>query len=235
MHFVAVTESKITMIKRSPVLLGQKRSHLFDRAFGYPLRISSKTVRVVKTAAMKLFRQSDYNRWEDPGSCLAWWATRTERIAKLVPEGSRVLEFGAGNRQLEYLLSASCTYVPSDLIDRGPGTVICDLNKKPLPDLRGLTADVAVFAGVLEYIDDLPFLIEWLSSQVVFCVLSYECLSSNPHSLRRIGEILHRASHGYMSYFTEKQLIALFEGNGFACTRTETWRDQGLFLFVKSQ
>lgn len=223
------------MLKLSLTLINPMLSRMFAQTFGSPLRLPAATFRVVKSAAMKLFRRSDYKRWENPDNCLAWWSSRTERIARLIPDGSRVLEFGAGNRQLESLLSATCSYVPSDLVDRGPGTVICDLNKRPLPDLRGLTADGAVFAGVLEYIDDLPFLIDWLSSQVEFCVLSYECIKSKPYSPRRIFELLHRASHGYMSYLTEKQLIALFEENGFARSRTEAWRDQKLFVFAKAQ
>ena len=77
-----------------------------------------------------------------------------KEIAKLIPAGSNVIEFGAGRRQLEKFLPAGCTYTPSDLVDRGPGTIVCDLNRPPLPDLRHLRLKVAVFGGVLEYVAD---------------------------------------------------------------------------------
>ena len=189
----------------------------------------------VKLAAMKLSRRSDYERWKNPDSCLAWWSSRTERIARLIPERSRVLEFGAGTRQLERLLSAGCEYVPSDLVDRGPGTVICDLNQRPLPDLTYLKANVAVFAGVLEYINELPSLVKWLSHQTQMCVASYDCVKTSPYSVRRIREVLRRAAHGYLSYYSEQDLIALFNACGFTCTETLDWRDQKLFVFAKSQ
>jgi hypothetical protein len=183
---------------------------------------------------MKLFRQSDYKRWKNPDSYLAWWHSRTEKIAKWVPDGSRVLEFGAGGRHLESLLGSNCEYIPSDLVDRGPGTVVCDLNQRPLPDLKYLMAHVAVFAGVLEYLNDLPSLVEWLSFQAALCIVSYECLRSKPHSLSRVVEMSNRAYRGYMSNYTKRELITLFERNGFACTKTDSWRDQEIFVFARS-
>ena len=133
-----------------------------------------------KMLLCKLLHQSDYQRWTTPGSLETWWDTRTEKIAQLIPHNTRVIEFGAGRRQLEKFLDRSCTYIPSDLIDRGPGTIICDLNQRPLPDLRYVQAEVAVFSGVLEYIRDLESLIEWLSEQVPFCIASYTYVPPTP-------------------------------------------------------
>jgi hypothetical protein len=156
-------------------------------------------------------------------------------LAGMIPPGSHVIEFGAGRRALESFLPPNCSYTPSDLVDRGPGTLICDLNRRPLPDLRNLSARVAVFAGVLEYIHDVATLTEWLSLQVQSCVASYECIRSEPRAARRVVEMMHRASRGYVSHHTENELIALFEGTGFSCIRAEAWRDQKIFLFEKNK
>ena len=51
--------------------------------------------------------------------------------------------------------------MPSDMVDRGPGTIICDLNIRPLPDLGSGTYDVAVLLGVLEYLRDVPSFLDW--------------------------------------------------------------------------
>jgi hypothetical protein len=222
------------MMKFPPIAVRPTLGHFFVLAFGLLVQGPAATIRVVKTATMKLLRQSDYKRWANLDNYLPWWSSRTEKVAELIPDGTRVIEFGAGNRQLESLLGPNCSYVPSDLVDRGPGTVICDLNKRPLPDLRYLIMHMAVFVGVLEYVNDLPTLIEWLASQVTVCIVSYECVRSKRFSLSRIAEVCHRAYHGYVSYYTEKQLLALFDGHGFACEKIETWRDQRLFVFAKS-
>lgn len=222
------------MMKFPPVAVRPTLGHFFVLAFGLLVQAPAAIIRVVKTATMKLLRQSDYERWANLDNYLPWWSSRTEKVAELIPDGTRVIEFGAGNCQLKSLLASNCSYVPSDLVDRGPGTVICDLNKRPLPDLGYLIVHMAVFVGVLEYVNDLPTLIEWLAGQVTVCIASYECVRSKPFSLSRIAEVFHRAYYGYVSYYTEKQLLELFDGNGFACEKTETWRDQKLFVLTKS-
>jgi hypothetical protein len=93
--------------------------------------------------------------------------------------------------------------------------------------------NVAVFAGVLEYVNDLPALIGWLSGQVMVCIASYDCVRSKWYSVRRLQELCHRAYNGYLSYYTEAELIAVFRKSGFSCARTENWRDQTLFIFSR--
>ncbi len=212
-------------------LVGYRRIGMLASLF---LQAVHGTLHIIKTALMKLTGRTDYNRWANLENYLAWWQPRTEKVAKLIPNGTRVLEFGAGNRHLESLLAKDCEYIPSDLVDRGPGTVICDLNKRPLPDLSYLMAHVGVFVGVLEYISDLPTLIEWLSTQVLFCVVSYDCIKTSTIGPRRLAELIRRAYHGYMSYYTQRELILLFERNGFSCTKTESWHNQELFAFSKA-
>lgn len=190
-----------------------------------------RSPRIARTLFLKAIGRSDYQRWKNPDSLEAWWESRTRQIALLIPRGTRVIEFGAGKRWLESYLDRSCSYIPSDLIDRGPGTVICDLNHRPLPDLRPLRPDVAVFIGVLEYVKDLTSVTLWLSRQVNSCVASYECAATEPRTLRRLLENLRRAKFGYMSTYTDAEFIELFARPGFTCVRIETWNEQRLFLF----
>jgi hypothetical protein len=150
-----------------------------------------------------------------------------------VPPGSRVIEFGAGRRQLERYLDPSCTYVPSDLVDRGPGTIVCDLNQRPLPDLASVHPDVAVFGGVLEYIADTKSLIAWLAPVVTRCVASYAYVDPNAGLSERVLRYVERWRNGYMSHHTEQELIDLFGGQGFVCTERRSWQGQRLFLFER--
>ena len=176
-----------------------------------------------RTVRCRLFRQTDFARWRDTSNFDADWEERTRMIARIVPKHSRVIEFGAGKRQLESYLDPSCSYVPSDLVDRGGNTIVLDLNSRPLPDLSHLKLDVAVFAGVLEYISDLDSVIIWLSDQVAMCVASYGCAHTRPRTVGRFKETIRRTSAGWINTFTEDALVQTFGAGGFILTKTYDW------------
>jgi hypothetical protein len=194
-------------------------------------RALSSSARMARNLAHRLLKRSDYKRWTDLGNYEVWWDERTQKIAQLIPEGSRVIEFGAGRRQLEKLLDSSCSYISADLTSRGPDTILCDLNQRPLPDLRSLMASTAVFGGVLEYILDLDSLVKWLSDQFVCCIASYTDVIPVPSEAERVRQKLNRLYYGYMNNYTEEELVSLFEKYGFACVKRDTWTNQRLFLF----
>ena len=106
--------------------------------------------------------RSDYARWTDPSNLEAWWESRTQRLASLVPTGTRVIEFGAG--------AAAARGLPgSELHLHGVGLRRAwtgHLRVRPEPPTaagpRPLAPEVAVFAGVLEYVRDVPSVIAWL-------------------------------------------------------------------------
>ena len=135
-----------------------------------------------------LRKTTDRRRWADPSNIFAAWEPRNKQLAALVPKNSRVIEFGAGRRVFERHLDPSCTYVPSDIVDRGPGTLVFDLNERPLPDLGADRHDVAVFSGVLEYVRDVPSLIDWLATCVTGCVLTYAPARATGRSPRAVLE-----------------------------------------------
>ena len=188
---------------------------------------------MAEVLTLRLLRRSDYRRWTDSRNLETWWDSRTEKIAQLIPKGARVIEFGAGRRQLEKFLDSSCSYVPSDLTNRGPGTIICDLNQRPLPDLRYVEVDVAVFGGVLEYVCDLDSLVDWLSQQFRFCIASYAYVAPGKGAAIGIRQRLDRLYHGYMNHYTEGELVELFHQRGYLCAKEETWDTQRIFQFVK--
>ena len=189
--------------------------------------------RVARNVVNCLRRQSDYRRWTDINNYEQWWDSRTQKIARFIPPNSRVIEFGAGRRQLEKLLDPTCSYVPSDLTDRGPGTLVCDLNRRPFPDLSHLNVDTAVFGGVLEYLQDLESLVEWLAQHVSLCVVSYACAPPRDGMFRLLRSSFDRYYYGYMNAYEEDQLIDIFRKGGFHCVARDLWTSQRLFLFGK--
>ncbi|AKS36391.1 hypothetical protein AFA91_16840 [Mycolicibacterium goodii] len=178
-----------------------------------------------------LRRKTDYRRWAEPRNIYASWESRSRRAAELIPNGSRVIEFGAAKRVLERHLDPSCTYVPSDIVDRGPGTIVADLNDRPLPDFEPGTYDVAVFMGVLEYIEELPTLVDWLAERFPTCVASYACAPANAHALRAAREKVMRLQHGWMNSYTDGELRSLFTDRGYVCRHEESWENQRMFVF----
>lgn len=178
-----------------------------------------------------LLQKTDRKRWANPRNLYASWEPRTKLAAGLVPNNSRVIEFGAGNRNLERYLDSSCAYTPSDLVERGPETIVCDLNQRPLPDLGAGNYDVAVCLGVLEYVQDLPAVLDWLTRYVRMCVLTYACATTSGHSPRAILERLTRLRHGWINNFTENELRSLFEQRGYKLEHDQNWETQRVFVF----
>lgn len=143
-------------------------------------------------------------------------------MGALVSAGDSILEFGAGRMVLRDHIPPGCAYTPSDIVDRGAGTVVCDLNG-PLPDFA--PHDVAVFSGVLEYVNNVPRLIEHLADVAKTIVVSYAVVDSNPDG---------RRSHGWVNDYTSEQFVSLFSRAGFVCDHEEMWKTQKIFRFVRS-
>jgi Methyltransferase domain len=179
-----------------------------------------------------VMQKTDHRRWSDVNNLEAAWQPRTKRAAELVPANSRVIEFGAGTRTLERHLDSSCSYVPSDIVDRGPGTIVLNLNES-LPNWGADTYDTAVVMGVFEYLRDVPSVLDWLTGQVSTCVLSYCCTQASRYSPLGWVERFHRLRAGWMNNYREDELRALFAERGFAARHAETMGNNRLFVFSR--
>jgi hypothetical protein len=108
---------------------------------------------------------------------------------------------------------------------------VCDLNERPLPDLGADAYDVAVIMGVLEYVRDIPSVLDWLTVHFDLCVLSYACAKANGHRLRGRLEAIRRLNHGWMNSLSEEELRMLFRERGYRLLHEADWADQRLFVF----
>ncbi|WIM88710.1 class I SAM-dependent methyltransferase [Candidatus Mycobacterium wuenschmannii] len=185
--------------------------------------------RVITTLRQK----TDYGRWADSRNIFASWESRSQRAAALVPVDSRVIEFGAGNRIFERHLHESCTYTPSDIVERGTGTIVCDLNVRPLPALAIDAYDVAVLMGVLEYMRDMPTVLDWLAELVPTIVLSYACARGGRYSPRRAAGSVGRLRAGWLNSYCEDEFRLMFSQRGFRGLHEEIWHGQRLFVFSR--
>jgi len=212
-------------------MLAQNPDRLWRRTKGlaYPIR---GVLRLGRNAVRARLGLADFERWRSPEGLESWWDERTEVLARLVPAGSRVIEFGAGRRQLEKYLPDGCTYIPSDLTDRGPDTIVCDLNERPLPDLRYLKPTVAVFGGVLEYVKDVRSVFTWLAETGVHTfVLSFDSMPTGLTVCGVLKERKRRLQFGYMNNLTAEEVKAAFAAVDVQCIEELRWTTQGIYRF----
>ena len=108
------------------------------------------------------------------------------------------------------------------MVDRGDGTFACDLNGATLPEFS--ECDVAVFSGVLEYVNDAPRLIGHLEKTFSNVIASYSILETNGG---------YRRKHGWVNDYTSEEFVALFASFGFEVVHREDWSLQRIFVFKK--
>ena len=177
-----------------------------------------RTRRTISTLQRSRRQGSDKDYWATLDNHDPEWSPRSEKLASLIAPGQHVIEFGAGRRHLESMLPIGCEYTPSDIVERGPETIVIDLNDRPLPPLSdGPT--IAVFAGVFEYIHDVEEVLSWLSTNSITKVIaSYEAATTASYAER-----VRRAGSGWVNTHTPESLRAVFESAGYPTIVEDSW------------
>jgi hypothetical protein len=146
------------------------------------------------------------------------------------------LDLGAGRQQLRRYIDPDSSYTAADLVARDADTLVIDLNARPLPRLGRRSFDVAVLAGVIEYVSHVDTLLEWLHMHFAFCVVSYGC-AQNMKGLKRLRQSWRRMTCGWVNSFTEEELCKRFTSRGFFLSATADWKtddgDERIFLFQR--
>lgn len=164
--------------------------------------------------------KSDKTRWSKIKNFDEAWDERTIQMASYISPDSRVLEFGAGRLILKDHLPKGCTYTPSDIVDRGHGTIVCDLNKRPFPEFDKF--DYIVFSGVVEYINDLDEVIDYLVKVSPKIIVSYATREAFPK---------YRGIHGWVNEYSKEEFIKLFNRHGYELIKSAAWKKQDIFMF----
>ena len=183
----------------------------------------SNLIRSASTSIRRILGRSDLRTWSDLENLSDDWHERTRRLASIIEPDSAVIEFGAGRFALADMLPEGCTYTPSDIVDRGKGTIVCDLNASTLPNFG--SHDVAVFSGVLEYVHDVPRLISHLARSVDVIITSYAAVDRNRKRNRR--------ALGWVNDYTDSQFTKIFAAANFRKTGTDQWNSQVIYRFQR--
>jgi len=174
------------------------------------------------TIKLKKEKQSDINRWKNSNELFEDWNQRTSILGNYITPGSKVIEFGSGNMSLKKMLPENCTYTPSDIVKRTEETIVCDLNEPISFDLSFY--NTAVFSGVFEYVYDVDNVFKQLENHIPHIILSYACSDICTHN---------RLINGWLSEFTEKQLLDIFAKYSYDVIDKQEWRQQTIFNLNK--
>jgi len=134
------------------------------------------------------------------------WDERNIIIARFIPEGSSVIDLGAGAQTLRTHLKPGCKYQPCDVVKSTPDVIFCDFNRGVFPELKE-TADYVVCSGILEYIRNPKEFIGRVSKYARTLLLSY-----NP---RMKGESrLDRMARHWVNHLTNQSLEKILDDLG---------------------
>lgn len=153
------------------------------------------------------------------------WRGRIKQMSGFISKNdTSVVDLGCGPMWLKDYLEADVTYTGVDYKNRGPNTIICDLNKDCLPELY---SDVYFISGCLEYIHSPSHLVQEMSRQTLNrCIISY--CSVNHFSDQRL-----RRKKGWVNHLTEEQLIDLFISNDMSLqNQCITADNNSIFVFL---
>ena len=184
------------------------------------------SVRTLKNFLLSLVRISDKKRWANIENHDENWSGRTEIMSKHVRPGESVFELGAGRCHLRDMLPASCSYTPSDIVERLPGTFVCDLNQKPLPVFP--KHDVAVASGVLEYVHELPEVVTSLAASFDRLIVSYA--DTERYTSRR-----KRMRNGWFCNLSRRRFLEPFLAMGYELKAEAEWNRHGIYVFEKKR
>jgi len=162
--------------------------------------------RVTMTKNAIAGRKTLIERWQAlSGENTSGWTPRAVEAARMLEHCRSVVDLGCGGMFLEKYLPVTTNYIPVDVLPRDARTVVVDLNRERLPELK---ADAIVGLGLLEYLFDVPELIRTCAMRYGTAVFSY-----NPTDAP--AALSNRLEHAWVNSFSRPELETIFTTNGY--------------------
>lgn len=150
------------------------------------------------------FEQSDTNALKRQRQ---GWKDRARAMSQLIPEDVKVLmDIGCGEELLKEFLCKDIKYYGLDYCERNKETIICDINKEKLPDIK---VDLYYMAGIIDYVIDIPNFIKQLS-RAKYVVMSK---TRNERFIRLDDKVMDSGymNYGISSYYCSNLITDMFE------------------------
>lgn len=179
--------------------------------------------RLAQRAKQALTKKENYKNWREIEYFDETWINRTRLMAGFLPENVSVMDLGCGKMWLKDIHPMS-EYIPVDYCDRGPGTLLCDFNKKEFPDKL---VDYTFVSGCLEYVEDPKWFIIEVARASSACIISY-CTTDN------ISNVKTRREHCWVNDLSRQNIIELFQGvDMYLKSETLYLSSNNIFVFSK--
>lgn len=161
--------------------------------------VKKRAKRLIQLLGLPL--RGNRKEWKDIEYFDDSWINRMHMMAHFLPNNVSVMDLGCGDMRLKEIRPIS-EYIPVDYCDRGPGTQLCDFNKKEFPNK---VVDYSFVSGCLEYIDDPKWFISEIAKTSNACIISY-CTTNN------ISDIKTRRHFCWVNDLSRADIIELFKG-----------------------
>lgn len=147
-------------------------------------------------------------RWAEQERFDPKWRERIRLMAAFIDESdSVVVDLGCGPMWLRDFLPEGVDYLAVDYVWRGPGTIVCDFNRKQFPATAAATFFVS---GCLEYVEAPNWFAQMIASRSTKCVLSYCTIEEFP-------DLTWRRKRGWVNHMEELAVERLFSEHGMLC------------------
>lgn len=165
------------------------------------------------------WREIEYfdEKWKDRIKALSFYISNNDE---------KICDLGCGKSWLKDYISDRIEYFGVDYIQRNSNTIVCDLNKKELPSTK-IMEDVIFASGVLEYMEDMPWLVENFSKFSRKTIVSY-C------TVEDFSDLKQREFLAWKNHYSLFEFINIFLDNGFILTKIDKMNDNTLLCFEKN-
>lgn len=154
------------------------------------------------------------------------WIERIKLLSSyLNSDNLTVCDMGCGKQWLKEHLPQSVTYIPVDYVARTSDTIVCDFDKREMPD-QSLLNDVVFCSGILEYIDDIDWFISSISSAKKI-IASYCTIEKFPN-------LKLRESYAWRNNYSSHELISKFIKAGFVLKKIDIVINNSTYCFEKN-
>lgn len=156
--------------------------------------------------------ETDQERWKELSD--STWGEknpkRTEIAGREIPDGSSVLDLGAGTMILKKHLKRNCIYQPCDLFFRGENCLVADLNAGEFP--QGRAYDWVTLIGLFQFLTH-P------KEVLLKCreVASNMYITFSPRLKKDLSEAERRwrENEGWFNHYSFREYINVVQGAGW--------------------
>lgn len=143
---------------------------------------------------------------------------RTQKMSTLIPEYPKVasvMDLGCADEKLRKYLDPAVKYYGMDCVKRNEKTLICDVNKEPLPDIE---VDAYFMAGFLPYVSDIVNLFKQMkrAKYLIFSVETYDFMKLDAVVGKAYGFVVNERQ----DYLMLPEIINVLWECGFAIEKT---------------